>query len=119
MVLFSNPILRNPFGKICEWLTQFPLSFGKGLGVKVLFCLKLPPPLTSRGREETTFLSTNLLWLLLTSNILPFLLQTWTEGVHTVADKPFLTDVKTLRERARQHIERGAVTEGYKPTVRR
>ena len=28
-------------------------------------------------------------------------------------DKPFLTDVKTLRERARQHIERGAVTEGY------
>jgi len=31
-----------------------------------------------------------------------------------VADKPFLTDVKTLRERARQHIERGAVTEGYK-----
>ena len=31
-----------------------------------------------------------------------------------MADKPFLTDVKTLRERARQHIERGAVTEGYK-----
>jgi bacterioferritin len=30
-----------------------------------------------------------------------------------VGDKPFLTDVKTLRERARQHIERGAVTEGY------
>jgi len=32
----------------------------------------------------------------------------------------FLTDVKTLRERARQHMERGAVTEGYKadiPTV--
>lgn len=28
-------------------------------------------------------------------------------------DKPFLTDVKTLRERARQHIERGAVTAGY------
>jgi bacterioferritin len=27
--------------------------------------------------------------------------------------KDFLTDVKTLRERARQHIERGAVTEGY------
>jgi bacterioferritin len=25
----------------------------------------------------------------------------------------FLTDVKTLRERARQHIEQGAVTEGY------
>jgi bacterioferritin len=32
---------------------------------------------------------------------------------HTVADKPFLTDIKTLRERARQHIEQGAVTEGY------
>jgi bacterioferritin len=30
-----------------------------------------------------------------------------------VADKPFLTDIKTLRERARKHIERGAVTEGY------
>jgi bacterioferritin len=31
-----------------------------------------------------------------------------------VADKPFLTDIETLRERARQHIENGAVTEGYK-----
>jgi bacterioferritin len=30
-----------------------------------------------------------------------------------VAAKPFLTDIKTLRERARQHIENGAVTEGY------
>ena len=30
-----------------------------------------------------------------------------------MADKPFLTDVKTLRERARRHIEQGAVTEGY------
>jgi bacterioferritin len=28
--------------------------------------------------------------------------------------KPFLSDVKTLRERARKHIERGAVTDGYK-----
>lgn len=28
--------------------------------------------------------------------------------------KPFLTDIKTLRERARKHIENGAVTEGYK-----
>lgn len=27
--------------------------------------------------------------------------------------KPFLTDVKTLRERARQHIEQGAITAGY------
>ena len=30
-----------------------------------------------------------------------------------MADKPFLTDIKTLRERARQHIENGAVTAGY------
>ena len=30
-----------------------------------------------------------------------------------MADKPFLTDIKTLRERARQHIEQGAVTQGY------
>src|SRR5207237_1815379 len=33
---------------------------------------------------------------------------------HTVADKPFMTDIKARRERARQHIERGAITEGYK-----
>jgi bacterioferritin len=31
-----------------------------------------------------------------------------------VADKSFLTDIKTLRARARKHIENGAVTEGYK-----
>jgi bacterioferritin len=31
-----------------------------------------------------------------------------------MADQPFLTDIKTLRERARQHIENGAVTEGYR-----
>jgi bacterioferritin len=31
-----------------------------------------------------------------------------------VASKPFLTDIKTLRKRARQHIEQGAVTDGYK-----
>jgi bacterioferritin len=30
-----------------------------------------------------------------------------------VAAKPFLTDIKTLRERARKHIENGAVTQGY------
>jgi bacterioferritin len=30
-----------------------------------------------------------------------------------VKGKPFLTDVKTLRKRARQHIEDGAVTAGY------
>lgn len=29
------------------------------------------------------------------------------------ADKPFLTDIKTLRKRAREHIEQGAVTAGY------
>jgi len=29
-------------------------------------------------------------------------------------DKPFLTDIQTLRERARKHIEQGAVTSGYK-----
>ena len=29
-------------------------------------------------------------------------------------NKPFLTDVKELRRRARQHIKDGAVTEGYK-----
>ena len=31
-----------------------------------------------------------------------------------MAESTFLTDVKTLRERARRHIEQGAVTEGYK-----
>jgi bacterioferritin len=30
-----------------------------------------------------------------------------------VAEQPFLTDIKTLRERARKHIENGAVTQGY------
>jgi bacterioferritin len=34
-------------------------------------------------------------------------------GAHAVSDKPFLTDIKTLRERARKHMELGAVTEGY------
>jgi bacterioferritin len=29
-------------------------------------------------------------------------------------DKPFLTDVKTLRARARKHIEQGAITESYR-----
>ena len=31
-----------------------------------------------------------------------------------VAGKPFLSAITALRERARRHIERGAVTEGYK-----
>lgn len=29
-------------------------------------------------------------------------------------DKPFLTDIKALRARAREHIEKGAVTLGYR-----
>ena len=29
-------------------------------------------------------------------------------------EKPFITDIKTLRERARKHIEDGAVTPGYR-----
>ena len=32
---------------------------------------------------------------------------------NTPPAQPFLTDIKTLRERARQHIENGAITEGY------
>ena len=31
-----------------------------------------------------------------------------------MTDKPFLTDVQELRRRARQHIEAGAVTDGYR-----
>jgi bacterioferritin len=31
-----------------------------------------------------------------------------------MTDKPFLTDIQELRRRARQHIEEGAVTEGYR-----
>lgn len=34
-------------------------------------------------------------------------------GTKAVTNKPFLTDIKTLRERARKHIEQGAITEGY------
>lgn len=30
-----------------------------------------------------------------------------------MSDKPFLSDIQTLRDRARKHIERGAITEGY------
>ena len=30
-----------------------------------------------------------------------------------MANKPFLTDIKTLRARARQHIDQGAITAGY------
>lgn len=28
--------------------------------------------------------------------------------------QPFLTDIKTIRQRAREHIQKGAITEGYK-----
>lgn len=35
-------------------------------------------------------------------------------GNKAVEHKPFLSDVKLLRERARRHIEQGAVTTGYK-----
>jgi bacterioferritin len=28
--------------------------------------------------------------------------------------KPFLTDIKTIRKRAREHIDQGAITDGYK-----
>ena len=31
-----------------------------------------------------------------------------------MADQPFLTDIKTLRQRAREHMEQGALTQGYK-----
>lgn len=34
-------------------------------------------------------------------------------GAQPVTNKPFLTDIQTLRARARQHIEQGAVTQGY------
>ena len=30
------------------------------------------------------------------------------------ANRPFLSDIQTLRERGRQHMEKGAVTEGYR-----
>lgn len=30
-----------------------------------------------------------------------------------MADQPFLTDIQTLRKRAREHIEQGAITPGY------
>jgi bacterioferritin len=35
------------------------------------------------------------------------------ERSEATAEHPFLTDVKTLRERARRHIRDGAVTETY------
>jgi len=35
------------------------------------------------------------------------------QGTGTRERQPFLTDIETLRQRARQHIEEGAVTAGY------
>src|SRR6185312_3387182 len=52
------------------------------------------------------------------SCVLPF----WTEmGSSRMADdtKPFLSDVKTLRDRARKHLEGGAVTDTYKGDVKK
>lgn len=50
----------------------------------------------------------------------PFLIRIYQgsnlEG-EIMSDKPFLTDVKTLRERARKEIEKGAVTAGYQADV--
>jgi bacterioferritin len=37
----------------------------------------------------------------------------------TASDKPFLTDVKTLRDRARKHLEQGSVTENYGGDVKK
>jgi bacterioferritin len=37
-----------------------------------------------------------------------------TNGNKSVDDKPFLSDLTKIRERARQHIAQGAVTAGYK-----
>ena len=36
-----------------------------------------------------------------------------------MAKTPFLTDVKTLRKRARQHLDKGAVTDTYKGDVKK
>src|SRR5690242_2239680 len=30
-----------------------------------------------------------------------------------MASKPFITDIQTIRQRAREHIDRGAITDGY------
>src|SRR6267142_3031803 len=48
----------------------------------------------------------------------PLRSSTQSEGaLLTSADKPFLTDIETLRKRARQHISQGPVTEGYRADV--
>jgi len=40
--------------------------------------------------------------------------ETAKETTKKSGDSSFLTDIKELRRRARQHIENGAVTQGYK-----
>jgi bacterioferritin len=40
-------------------------------------------------------------------------------SANTAAAKPFLSDVKTLRDRARQHMEKGAVTASYGTDVKK
>ena len=35
-----------------------------------------------------------------------------------MSQQSFLTDIKVLRERARRHIEHGAITEGYQPIAK-
>src|SRR4249920_532905 len=48
----------------------------------------------------------------------PLRSSTQSEGaLLTSAGKPFLTDIQTLRKRARQHINQGPVTEGYRADV--
>src|SRR5690606_2980282 len=38
-----------------------------------------------------------------------------TRGADSMATKkPFVSDIENIRKRAREHIERGAITEGYK-----
>ncbi len=44
-------------------------------------------------------------------------MSTTTKASKNGADKPFLTDIKTLRERARQRLEDGAITDTYEGDV--
>jgi bacterioferritin len=45
---------------------------------------------------------------------LPARLQPFTTEATPMSEKPFLTDARTLRTRARQHLEQGAVTPAYR-----
>ena len=50
--------------------------------------------------------------------MLPHNTIAFTQEIYRMATEavkhPFLTDIQTLRARARMHIEQGAITEGYK-----